>query len=300
MERSKLEKILKNLEKRIESGRVIYNFNELFSPAQKALNVPGSLKQGVLNNPPIGFEFGAAVLLPPCAIPLWVTLSGVVVCVWKHWFSERKLTIVRVYPENKMALEYARTFEQLYCLIILNVLDMEGGLSPDVSSLAEELSLDTELIVSHWEKYGDDPLELDKLKAFDNKPLFSFGEDVETYNGDFPVFSKTKFSFLSNEICSYELHERFEHGKPQLDIRDQIDGNIPIWLKTWETKKEVFDKFLSIGDYKAAWFTLCSSGWKFGDAKEAINQLIEATDDIDFKIVMKSWLSQPFKNDVQY
>ena len=52
---------------------------------------------------------------PPALIPIW-SEGFVYVGLWKHWFTERPLSFVRVYVRaGHTVVEIARTPEQLLC-----------------------------------------------------------------------------------------------------------------------------------------------------------------------------------------
>ncbi len=215
------------------ASKVLYACDQQFGAAYKALGVPAPVREVVHGVSPIGYEKQIPALLPPVAIPLWSTLSGVVICEWRHWFNERKPVIVRFYPESGLAVEWARSYEQFGYLILQNVLESQAELSPEVEEVAGHLGIaDLNAVFAMWEKLGDHSSAFVTHESFvEDLPQSCFDEDMSGYRGDFPVFTATAGAPLDS-TCSFEVHRRFSAGMPVLDVRDRVRGteDAPPWL----------------------------------------------------------------------
>lgn len=302
MGEGKLQKLLdKALQMRL-CKQFRNSFDQQYSLVYKAFEVPLSIRKVVHQISPIGYEKAASTLWPPCAIPLWVTLSGIVVCEWKHWFAERKSVIVRYYPEYGMAVEWARNYKQLGYLILQNILTSEAEMCPEVVEVGKCLGIeDIDDVYKLWESFGDRPVGFAKHNLFySDLPQSCFENDLSIYSGDFPTVDSISEEQLK-KTCLFELHGLFKDGIPVIDIRQQVSSSdiSPPWLKG-KKMNDVFKQLLKQGDLAGSWMTLCSKGWKYEDAKEALLELAQRTDNLRLKILAECWCSLPFKKDDNY
>ncbi|MEC8011609.1 MAG: hypothetical protein VX185_12700 [Pseudomonadota bacterium] len=223
---------------------------------------------------------------PPAMIPLWsnpdsMTYTG----IWKHWFSNRTASFIRMYVNTNYRLkEIARNFHQLAQYIILEEISFSKNVTDEIALFAENLGVSNlrELDQLSIES-GDDPKGLFHLPTFkDESPLICF-DDLHQYKGDFPNINLPLNSMNMKVTCSLELTEILE--------RHYICSNdCPAWFYS-KKQKELFYSYLSAGSLSEAWFTLNSNGWLFKDAKPALEQLASKANNRDFNLLTEAWNS---------
>ncbi|QDT25171.1 hypothetical protein Enr10x_04660 [Gimesia panareensis] len=301
MEISKQQTLLDKAIKKRQAGNDLFSFEDVFTETYKVLEVPQQLLKVVHQMSLIGYQQKIDSLCPPCALPLWRTMSGVIVCEWRHWFCNREPVVARFYPEHGMALEWARNYTQLSYLIIQNILTAEAEMCDEVQSVATCLGIeDIKEVAGIWEDHGDDPSAFISHRSFrSNLPQSCYNDDLRSYHGDFPTDRGTTDDL--QQTCSFELHTRFREGKPVLDVRQRIrsSGDAPPWLMS-DKQLDVFNQLQASGDLAGAWMSLCSSGWNYGDAKQALLSLAGTVNDRRLKVLAENWCSLPFSDDARY
>lgn len=301
LEISKQQTLLDKAIKKRQAVNDLYSFDGVFTETYKVLEVPKELLIVIHQMTLVGYQKKIGSLFPPCALPLWRTMSGVMVCEWRHWFCDRTPVVARFYPEHGVTLEWARNYTQLSYLILQNILTAEGEMCDDVQSLAKCLGIkDIMKVVGIWEDHGDDPAAFISHHSFrSNLPQSCYNDDLRSYNGDFPTDRGTTDDL--KRTCSFELHNRFMGGKPVLDVRQRIRSSdeSPPWLMC-DKQLDVFNDLQAAGDLAGAWMSLCSSGWNYGDAKQALLSLAGTINDYRLKVLAENWCSLPFPDDVRY
>jgi hypothetical protein len=302
MDEKRLEDLLQAALELRRSGDSDQECDPIFGPAYEALEVPAALVQAARQVGELAFDAWLPHLFPPCAIPLWIAPGGLYLCEWRHWFVGRQVVIADFSPETAIATERARSYQQLGYLVLLNLLEIEGELTPLVRKTAKALGIvDLEDLETRWEEGGDLPSAFLTHPAFrSDLPQSCFDSGLAAYGGDFPAPREGRRGNLS-ATCSFELHGRFRGGRADLSPRQAAAASSasPLWLRGGE-QPEVFSQLLAEGDLGGAWMSLCSSGWTYGEAKAAIDQLVAAHDDLRFKIQAACWSALPFGDGDRY
>ena len=296
-----LDKLLYRTENFVNSGKIAKSFYQLYKNLYKAMGCSDGLLKFTSEEKPIGYDFSFGALMPPCAVPFWNHYSSITICAWINCFSDKKNNFVKFYSEEKMALELARTQKQFKYIIMLNIFELHEEINDEVKRIADLFEInDLENVFSLWESNGDLPSIYNDHDAFLGKlPQSCFDDSMGEYNGEF--FNSNKSPLNLNYVCSFELHSRFKKGVPNLDIRDEVKKlkETPKWLKEGD-QLENFEFFFEQKKFQKAWITLCSTGWKYDDAKQAMIKLSESTDDLFFKILTLCWTNQPISGSANY
>lgn len=226
---------------------------------------------------------------PPALIPLWSDGSGPTYCgYWRHWFADRRRTIVYHYVEEGRAYEVARDIEQLVWYEALKLYDNDY-LRPGLEAFVRESAdLDLGLLEKISEETGDAPEGLKALPAFGvNSPL-EVDPAAAEYTGDFPHDSLFPDEESVRRICTLEVSE-------ELKTRVAALSFAPEWFTTAE-QPPVFHSLLAAGDLGGAWMSLNSSGWSYLDAKKAIIELSVAARSEEFSALAEAWVAQPHED----
>ncbi len=230
----------------------------------------------------------------PALIPLWATDSPSYTGYWKHWFvPQREPTFVEVYVRDEYrATEIARDSTQLMQRSILTALTIEGAITPEIQTFAEQVGIaDTELeaIAALAQTSGDDDAGLLTLPAFvHNPPLTCFSGRIGGYSGDFPYDDMALTEQNLHNICTFEISE--DLYKRILDL-----PFAPLWFTTTD-QPLLFTQLLQQGDFHGAWLSLNSTGWRFIEAKEALKRLGEHTSMPGFDLLVEAWTAEPHEN----
>lgn len=247
-------------------------------------------------------------LFPPCLVPLWSSDSGIVVGEWRHWFVKRDSVIVEHYGltsagAQHMTLELARDYTQLGYLMVLRELESAAEVGERQRELALALGVeDFDAVVSIWEEHGDLEAGFASHPAFRKAlPQSCFDYRLDRYTGDFPWPGMALGSSALRRVSLSEIHSRFRHGSPSFEFRERVAelANAPPWLKGGDQAR-TFREALKFGDLGGAWLTLCSVGWRYGDARQAILDLADACDDRRFRVLALTWSALPFDEDAMY
>src|SRR5450631_4411003 len=83
-------------------------------------------------------------VFPPAMIPIWSNGSGPsYIGYWKHWFLDRAPVFVEMDVEaNCMAIEIARTPEQLFCVLAIESICVTDGIGDELRTFALEVGLE--------------------------------------------------------------------------------------------------------------------------------------------------------------
>lgn len=234
---------------------------------------------------------------PPALLPLWSTSSGIVVGLWKHWFTDqRQPTFVEYYGttlfgQYRIAMEIARTFEQLMCIELLKELSRVDEAESEILPLASILGITSaESVVRLSQESGDDLSGLTDTPGFRDNPPHACYEDDSLYPGDFPT---TAIDLTEAELrlaCGFEVHSRFSNGKPDPRFREKVARlkEAPEWLRT-ANQAPLFQKLVKEGDLFGAWMSLNSPSWSRIDGKQALITLSEACGDEKFRKFAQGW-----------
>lgn len=226
---------------------------------------------------------------PPALIPLWSESSGPKYFgLWKHWFSNRQMSIVKYSLETLKIEEIARNIPQLIRIIALESICVFAGINQqliDFSKVHGVNLLELQLIDELSLEKGDEHHSLKDLPQFGSESPVNFFTDKDDYKGDFPFKNKKWDKESLRQVCSLEL------DKKELKKLSKLDYS-PLWLKNWN-QVEIFEELLSEGDLNGAWMSLNSSNWKFSEAKEALKKLSDEANDEVIYLLSNAWDSLP-------
>jgi hypothetical protein len=251
-----------------------------YFPLLKALGMPDGLMKivrGRVELPRNSVEMDAYGF-PPALIPLWMCDDPAwYFGAWKHHFTQhRSLTFVTCSLENRFCTtEHARTFEQL---VVLECNEREDADDTERAFLAKFGIDESCLKNSDGTGYYENPVFKDRF------PVNVYSPEPE-YTGDFPHRNMDLTEESIREICGYEVIVPTE-------LRQRIRESpfCPPWLVS-EDQADTFDSLLNIGDKSGAWMSLNSPGWNLRDQRDALAQLLKASDDPLFQLQAKAWLS---------
>ena len=230
---------------------------------------------GIWTTPPGWYDF------PPALLPIWSDGSSPsLVGLWKHWFVRREPVFVKFLVEAKLALETARTSEQFYVAVAINVLVANEGVGPELEAFATQVGLnDLAGLDAVAVETGDDPVGFPAFDCFKTRTPLRSVRDATVYDGDFPVGATRNL----DTACWFELDEAVQ------DAGGPAGG--PPWLDRGANKPALFDRLLAAGDLGGAWLTLNSTGWTIRQARDAIAALDRAAGDPAFSRLTAAWLA---------
>lgn len=254
------------------------------------LELPRSIRRcasGDIRPPIIGWEAPAAWYgFPPALIPIWSDGSRpTYIGYWKHWFVQREPTFIRMYVgARRMAVEIARTAEQLFSAVVIKAIGIDDGIGEEVRNFGRQVGLNNLSEMDAVSRVtGDDPRGFVELQAFrDHTPLESI-RSIGDYTGDFPVVNGIDGKEWWCNCCSFEIVGRQPH--------EQLPGHFSIWLVESGDVSSAFRKCLSEGDLGGAWLSLNSTGWDIRAARSAIVELGQHAKDKAFDELVDAWLS---------
>jgi RHS repeat-associated protein len=197
---------------------------------------------------------------PPALIPMW-SEGFIYVGLWKHWFTERPLSFVRIYVRaGHSIVEIARTPEQFLCYTSITAIVAHDGVRPE-----------------------DDPSGFAAIRQFQTDTPLASVADVARYDGWFPRVNFATAIPWWRHCCSLEVSD---------DVRAVWPATVlaPPWVAAPPTP-QMFRDFVQAGDYRSAWLTLNSAGWPLPDARAAIGQLAAAAGDGTFSTLADAWLA---------
>ena len=236
------------------------------------------------------FEF------PPALIPLWSDTSMHYIAYWKHWFSNRKDTFVRLFSFSKYAVEIARNSMQLYYYVIIDSLSTKDRVTDACRKFANNVGINDQ-ITDRIKRYSSEKgaflsslIEMDEFG--NNSPLDCYNEtDPENYKLDFPHHKMFLDQNTIQNICGYECNEL-------LLERIKKEKTIPLWFQS-ANQYDNFKILLDKNDFNGAWMCLNTSGWNIGDMKNALTRLSEKAGNKNFEILTNAWLSLDFFDEEQ-
>lgn len=243
-------------------------------------------------------------LFAPALTPVWSTGAGTIIGLWTHWFSERRApTFVQYYGQTtfgvrNMVFEYARTFEQLLYVHLLECFTNDDGIYDATASFMSKVGIsDSNSIDKVSMESGKPEGFLGHPSFVENSPLSCFENPAFHYRGDFPHESMDLTKDTLRNSCNIEYHSGFKNMAPDLTFRDLVEKreDVPIWINAI-SQRPVFQQLLGDGDLLGAWMSLNSSGWMFGEAKLSIQELAQAARNHSFNVVAETWCSLPFRD----
>ena len=124
---------------------------------------------------------------PPALLPFWSDGSSPsYIGFWKHWFSNRKVSIVNFYVEEGRAYEIARNLDQFPWTELLRIYDV-AELAANSKKFANEFGIqDISPLDKITDDTGDLPEGLLRLQAFSQDAPLQCFPDSKDYLGDFP------------------------------------------------------------------------------------------------------------------
>ena len=263
--------------------------NELYDQLYAAIGIPDrarALAKGTVSIPLLGYSAPYADYgFPPALLPLCSEASGPLLFgYWRHWFVDRACCIVRASVEEGYRVnEIARNFDQFVRVIALEKIVADDGVEADLEEFARRVSItDLEELDSISIKGGDDPTTLLQHPLFGtDAPLRSCSGTG--YKGDFPdpaVEGRNSPIFCGLEIPT-DLHERLRRR-----------ASVWPWIRAVD-QRPIFDGCLNARDFAGAWMSLNSPGWRFEDAKDALQDLASAAGDPNLQLLARAWCSEP-------
>ena len=234
---------------------------------------------GSLALPLIGYRSPADWYLhPPALIPIASDGSGPwCLGLWKHWFSERAPSFVKMSVEDDRHVQEVALSEQpFFSYLVLLTIVAEDGRTPEIEAFAEAVGgLDLAAIDAVSLETGDATSGLGKL-AQDAEGPPAVCASPGSYKGSFPTGGANL-----QTACGFELP-----AKRRAALRS--DPKAPPWLRTTE-QPEAFDRLMAAGDLQGAWLSLNSPGWPLAAALDAIERLRRSTSDEEFQILSEVW-----------
>ncbi len=241
-----------------------------------------ALSQGQIHLPLINYDYLYWYGYPPALLPIFSKAEGPLYWgIWKHWFSERPISVVEMYVEfDRMIKEIGRTEDQLFAYLINESICTHEGITDDLRKFARVLKIDYLNYID--EQYPSDDLkDFGSLKPFDEKTPLECFTLADKYDGWFP----TKYNMDKRfNWCSYDVPEEFMGNWP-----DEVAK--PGWLEKNNSMQKLFEKYLSRDDLSSAWLCLNSKGWLFKDAIKAIKKLDEKANNQEFSELTNIWTS---------
>lgn len=221
---------------------------------------------------------------PPALIPLW-SEGSIYVGLWKHWFTNRPLSFVKVYVRaGHSVVEIARTPDQFFCYATISAIVAHDGVRPEIEQFARAAcvsnvaEIDAASMIS-----GDDPSGFTAVRQFQTDTPLATIADVARYDGWFPRKDFTTIITWWQHCCSLEVND---------DVRAAWPENVlvPPWVAAPATP-HMFRTYLRAGDYRSAWLTLNSASWALPDARFALDQLATAAGNDMFSTLASAWLA---------
>jgi hypothetical protein len=212
---------------------------------------------------------------PPALLPIWnrdLTYTG----VWEHLFLPRQAVFVQCKVDyGYLAIEYARSTEQLEARLLFEDLDEVDGLA-GMTATGESLCtrMREELVgavASALERAGQVPEALAEVPVFAEDPPGPIVRFDARYRGDFP-------SRQSSDRITCGLEYPAGPWAPDWPLPPADTRDTP-WLGAQPDKGALFDRFLADGELGKAWLTLNSRGWTFTRARQAFRRLAEVSGD---------------------
>lgn len=221
---------------------------------------------------------------PPALIPAW-SEGRIYVGLWKHWFTERPLSFVKVYVRaGHSVVEIARTPDQFFCYATISAIVAHDGVRPETEQFARAAGVSNlaEIDAASMST-GDDPRGFTAIRQFQSDTPLASVADVAQYDGWFPRADFAVAIPWWQHCCSLEVSD---------DVRAAWPGAVPVppWVAASPTP-QMFQTFLRAGDYRSAWLTLNSTGWALPDARTALDQLATAAGDDTFSTLAAAWLA---------
>lgn len=218
---------------------------------------------------------------PPALIPLFIGEGASYIGLLKHWFVERKLTFVKYALEWEYMLERARTADQLFTLMVLEMDMITEEITDEIIAFTKSIDFTNPKIIDDFAiEFGDNPKYLKKLIFLNQDTPLMYLENLEDYTGDYPTSEKILNAKAIVKACSYEIANK--------ESLQNIE-HIPQWLSD-TNKQKLFDQYIISNELGKAWLTLNSTGWKLEDVAKALKRLIELTDDTTFHLVAEHWI----------
>jgi hypothetical protein len=259
--------------------------HEYYEALLDELGLPSTLADcmlGEIEPPMTGWESPTAWFdgFPPVMIPIWQEGIGWI-GYWKHWFTDRTASFVRMYREAELVREIARTPEQFWHYALMRLIvqhdeireaDRSFAAAVGVTNLDE---LEAVALATGDREQGFAALSLFKSQA----PLQSV-TDVSQYDGTFPTGSFTGREWW-HDACGWEVDDELVPAWPTVVQR-------PPWLEPGE-RPPLFKRYLQAGDLKSAWLTLNSPGWEVEEAVSASWALEERANDPLFTLLVDAW-----------
>lgn len=223
---------------------------------------------------------------PPFFIPIFVDQGepgyyGIV----NHFFIERERTFAFLSLDAGYAWEEARTAEQYFADLILQMIVSEEQITSEIKNFTKEINYDpTELL---WKFLNSNKFNGSTLESYHNLEIFSknlpftYALEPNLYKGEFPS-SRSGINFDNlGKACMFEINKNVDI-KPFKSEYPWLNENIP--------KKILFENYFENNELDRAWLTLNSSGWLLEDVASSLEKLKTKTDEKLFHLVANNWI----------
>jgi len=220
---------------------------------------------------------------PPMLVPLFVDYSwpyilGFIV----HPFSkERTLTYIGYDLEENKFLEKARTLNQLYTLMILEMDMITESITPEILEFCSKIGYTNCGRVDLFaEEFGDIPSNFNKLPYFNKNTPLSYVDSLDVYDGNFVSSEKFLNIDMLYNSSSYEIYRE--------EWLNKIE--VPNWLNTSVNKETLAEKYISERDFNSAWFTINNEELTSHQVERYLKQIISLNQDNELlKLMANHW-----------
>ena len=220
---------------------------------------------------------------PPVLIPLFLGYGASYYGISQHFFGERKTTFVEYAIEWGYMLEFARTPNQIYSQMVLDMNMLAEGLDDQILAFCAEIDFKKFKDVDSFAyQYGNIMEDYDKLIHLQEGTPLTYIKALKNYKGDYPSSEKLFNADQLQACCSFEI------ANPQF-LEERTD--LPEWLKPLVPQRELFNTYIENKDLKSAWLTLNSTGWSLADVAEGLTVLKSMTDNPLFQLVADNWIA---------
>lgn len=125
---------------------------------------------------------------PPALIPLFLGQGASYIGLLNHWCVDRKRTLVEYELEWGYMLERARTADQLFMLMMFDMVMIAEEVNEKIIEFAENIGhLDPFIVDDFASKFGDNPRQIRHLISLNKDTPLTYLEELQNYTGDYPT-----------------------------------------------------------------------------------------------------------------
>ncbi|MDN5477265.1 MAG: hypothetical protein L0G39_10060 [Chryseobacterium sp.] len=244
---------------------------------------------------------------PPLFLPIIIDYDDTPISygITKHWFTAREMSYTYMeFSAQFENAEIARTSDQLidsllfeYFVDVIEDDDIDSNSKLTVlNQLGREYSFEDIKRISRLNSTEQAQI----LACFKEKqPLWLFNNyNINEYTGSFPstvdllnvngVSSGAYFEISHKEWIGYNAEKKgfsFFKKEPKFKSLD----NVPDWLRPDTDKKELFEKYIDIGELDKAWLTINGPGFKPLEVGERLQRLKEFSKEEGYHLWADFW-----------